>query len=72
MTDKSGQGMVFFSIDRFLAKTDEQRRWLVAHELLHCSFAVKHRSDGIMTGESLNEIQAKNQEWSEVEALCKM
>jgi hypothetical protein len=70
-TSSDGQGMVFIQIDSFLAKTDDQRRWLVAHELLHCSFGIGHKYDGIMKQVSPTKDEAKKINWQEVESLCK-
>jgi hypothetical protein len=66
----SGQGVVYMDSEAFFAKSDSQRRWTVAHELLHCSFNVNH-DDGMMSSEALTAAAADSVTWADVEKYCK-
>jgi hypothetical protein len=66
-----GEGFVFFLIDYFLKASDNQRRFLVAHELLHASFGVKHDSSVLMQGDGITTQEANQLTWADVEGYCR-
>lgn len=70
-TSDKGEGLVFFLIDKFLSYTDNQRRFLVAHELLHASFGVKHDSSVLMKPDVITTQEANQLTWSDVERYCR-
>jgi hypothetical protein len=70
VSDK-GEGMVFFLLDYFLKASDNQRRFLVAHELLHASFGVEHDSGVLMRGDGITVQEANQLTWVDVEKYCK-
>jgi hypothetical protein len=67
----SGQGVVYMDSEAFFAKTDNQRRWTVAHELLHCSFNVSHDAGPVMRHDALSDTEADQVTWADVEKYCK-
>jgi hypothetical protein len=70
-TSDKGEGLVFFLLDKFLSYTDNQRRFLVAHELLHASFGIKHDGSVLMNDKIVSPQEANQLRWSDVEAYCR-
>ena len=62
---------MFFLIDYFLKASDNQRRFLVAHELLHAYFGVKHDSSVLMQGDGITTQEANQLTWADVEGYCR-
>ena len=48
LTSNTGEGSVFIETDKFLSRSDVERRWVVWHELTHCSLGIKHQASGYM------------------------
>ena len=68
----SGVGMVFILLDKFLSMTENQRRYVVAEELLHCEFGVKHVGElGFMDGKFPTKSQADEFKWEDAEKFCR-
>ena len=68
----TGMGMVFILLDRFLSMTENQRRYVVAEELLHCEFGVKHVGElGFMDGKFPTKSQADEFKWEDAGRFCR-
>jgi hypothetical protein len=67
-----GHGMVFIQIDKWLSFDENQRKWLVSHELLHCEYGLKHDNDSkIMFPMMPSKLVAEDFTWKLVEDLCR-
>jgi hypothetical protein len=70
LTSESGEGMVFIKLDKFLAWNDNQRRWVVFHELVHASLGLNHFGEGFMKGDGSSHQKAGEFKVEDLSILC--
>ena len=70
LTSSSGEGAVYLKLDTWLTLRDNQRRWLVWHELMHAALGVKHEGEGFMKGDGTSIARADEFTVGDLQRYC--